>query len=120
VARPPRARHPVPGGQLGHRVQQGDRLEQGDAAVGGEDGSEGSSGFDEGLAENLDFMDWLEERLERLQKFTKIIVKCAPHSPVWVWASHCFARAAAHGRPFPTQFLSGRHICRARAAMQRL
>ena len=87
---------------------------------GGEDGSEGSSGFDEGLAENLDFMDWLEERLERLQKFTKIIVKCAPHSPVWVWASHCFARAAAHGRPFPTQFLSGRHICRARAAMQRL
>ena len=52
VARPPRARHPVPGGQLGHRVQQRDRLEQGDAAVGGEDGF-GDGEADEAERERL-------------------------------------------------------------------
>ena len=63
--------------------------------------SEGSSGFDEGLAEHLDFMDWLEERLERLQKFAKIIVKCASHHTgnlKWL------ARAATDSGPFHRSF----------------
>ena len=59
-----------------------DATESGDGGGGGNDNQEFSdAGSGGGVEGHLDFFDWLEEFTEKMEKVSKILIKCAPNSP---------------------------------------